>query len=283
MKRDEKRSAWQRIAAFLGNRRTVQTASLVLSNAYFFSFLRFIPCGYLQCSNCALSTFSCPLILLQRGAVMASMGMITSIDSKFAASAISALAVLVLFGAALGSFSCGWLCPFGFVQDLLARIPARKFTLPGWAGYLRLPIFAGLVLVVPYLTRHMFFCDICPSGAINRLWQQALDIPLFFKTPEGVVAVFSIVFLVAMLLAAVFVHRPFCTLFCPIGGLYGVMNKLSGLHLKVNREKCVDCGRCADACPQGLNPAAAAAHSQCSRCLECTSVSCRFIAADVRL
>ena len=276
----KQKPAW---LSFLTNRRTVQTTSLVFSNAYFFSFMRFIPCGYLQCSNCALSTFACPLILIQRGAVMASMGMLGSLDSKFAASVLAAFAVLLLFGAIFGSFACGWLCPFGFVQDLLGKVPVKKFTLPGWTGHLRLPIFIGLVIAVPYLTRQMFFCDVCPSGAINRLWQQALAIPLFFKSPQGGWAVFSIVFLGAMLVAAIFTHRPFCTLFCPIGGFYGILNKVSGLFINVNKEKCIDCGRCAEACPQGLDPVANPAHSQCSRCLECTSVPCKFISADFRL
>ncbi len=272
--------AWLRVVT---NRRTVQTASLVLSNAYVLSFLRFIPCGYLQCSNCAISTFSCPLILIERGAVMASMGMLGSINSKFAASVLAAFAMLVLFGAAFGSFGCGWLCPFGFLQDLLARIPVRKRKLPDWSGHLRLPIFVGLVILVPYFTRRLAFCDLCPPGAINRFWQQAAGIPLFFKTPQGWWAVASVGILVAVLVAAVFIERPFCALLCPVGGFHGLFNKVSGLFIRVDRKKCVDCGRCARACPQGINPARTPAHGQCVRCLECTRVQCACIGADVRV
>jgi len=280
MSLNSRKPVWLRLAS---SRRTVQTTSLILSNAYFLSFLRFIPCGYLQCSNCALSTFSCPLILVQRGAVMASMGMIGSIDSKFAASMVAAIAVLVLVGAAVGSFGCGWLCPFGFLQDLLAKVPVRKVQLPGWAGFFRLPLFIGLVVAVPYMSRRLFFCDLCPPGTINRLWQQALGIPLFFKTPEGIWGSFSLILLVVLLITAFFVHRPFCTLLCPVGGFHGLFNKISGLHIKVDTDKCVQCGRCADACPQGLDPVASPAHSQCSRCLECIGVKCAFISADIRL
>lgn len=275
-----KKPAWRR---FLTNRRTVQSGALLLANAYFLSFLRFLPCGYLQCSNCALSTFSCPLILIQRGAVMASMGMIGSLDSKFAASVLAAVAVLVLFGAAFGSWGCGWLCPFGFLQDLLGKVPVKKFKLPNWSGVLRLPILFALVIVVPYLSRHMFFCDLCPSGAINNLWQQALGIPLFFKTPQGIWATVSIAFLLGILTLALFSHRPFCSLFCPIGGLYGIFNKFSGLLIKVDQEGCVQCKRCAEACPQGIDPSRNSSHSQCNRCLECTSIKCKFIDIDIRL
>ncbi len=280
MKTTTKIPTWRR---FLTNRRTIQSTALVLSNAYFLSFLRFIPCGYLQCSNCALSTFSCPLILIQRGAVMASMGMISGWDSKFATSVLAAFAVLVLFGAVFGSWGCGWLCPFGFLQDLLAKVPVKKFKLPLWSGFLRLPIFIGLVITVPYLTKHMFFCDICPSGAINNLWQQALHIPLFFNTPQGIWATVSVTFLVCLLLMALFTHRPFCSLFCPIGGFYGLFNRISGLFLKVDKENCGSCGRCAKVCPQGIDPSLNPTHSQCNRCLECTTTKCEFINVDLRI
>jgi len=274
----DKKPLWQRL---LSNRRTVQTAALFFSNASFLTFLRFIPCGYLQCSNCAISTFSCPLILLQRGAVMASMGMLGGLDSKFTASATAAVAMLVFFGALFGSFGCGWLCPFGFLQDLLGKIPLKKITLPGWAGLLRLPLFAGLVVIIPYLSRQLIFCDLCPSGAINRLWQEAAGIPLFFRAPEGFLALASLMFLASILLGAIFIHRPFCTLFCPIGGFVGLCNKISGLHLTRNHEKCVACNRCRDACPQGIDPVRDPAHSQCSRCLEC-SARCRLLNAEFR-
>ena len=267
---------------FLTNRRSIQTASLVLSNAFFLSFLRFLPCGYLQCSNCAISTFTCPLILVQRGAVMFSLGMFGVMSAKIVGSVAVALAVLVLFGAAAGAWGCGWLCPFGFLQDLLHKIPVKKFRLPGWTGHLRVPIFAGLVVAVPYLTRRLFFCDLCPSGAINNLWQQAAGIPLFFKTPEGIWAIVSLVFMALILLAALFTLRPFCSLFCPIGGVHGLFNKISGLFLKVDAANCVACNRCEAACPQGINPVLTPDHTQCNRCLECTT-ACKHLRLDVRL
>ena len=265
-----------------GKRRYVQLGALLFSNAFFLGFLNFIPCGYLQCSNCALSTFSCPLILVQRGAVMVSMGLFGMMGDRILISVGAALAMLVLFGSIFGTWGCGWLCPFGFLQDLVAKIPVRKMALPGWAGHLRIPILLGLVVAIPYATNSLFFCDVCPPGAVNRLWQQAAGIPLFFKTPEGIMAAVSIGFLLSILTASVFIQRPFCSLFCPIGGVLGAFNKVSGLYLNVDKEHCTSCGKCGRVCPQGLSPADNPSHTLCSRCLECTG-SCEHIHTDVRL
>lgn len=271
--------AWRRV---LTARPTIQTTALLLANAYWLSFLRFLPCGYLQCSNCVLSTFTCPLILVQRGAVLLSMGMFGMMSTKILGSIAAGLAILFFFGALFGSWACGWLCPFGFLQDLLAKIPTPKFQLPGWSGLLRIPLFIGLLFAVPYLTRSLFFCDICPSGTINRLWQQAAGIPLFFKTPEGTMAIISLIVLATVLFVSLFTQRPFCSILCPIGGIHGLFNRVSGIFLKVDHEKCVSCERCKDACPQGIDPVLTPAHSQCSRCLECTK-TCKFISLDLRI
>jgi len=186
-----------KLRRFLTNRRTVQTSALVLANAYYISFLRFLPCGYLQCSNCVLSSLTCPLIVIQRGVVMLSMGMFGMMSAKIIGSVAAAVAMLVFFGALLGTWACGWLCPFGFIQDLLAKFPTPKYKVPTWSGWARIPLFAVLVILVPYFLQGLFFCDICPSGTLNRLWQQAAGIPLFFKTPQGATAIFSLFILVA--------------------------------------------------------------------------------------
>ena len=213
---------------------------------------------------------------------MISMGVFGAMSAKITGSVAMALAVLVFFGAAVGAWGCGWLCPFGFLQDLLHKIKVRKFHLPGWSGHLRVPVFVALVVAVPYLTSRLFFCDLCPAGTINAAWQQAAGIPLSFKTPEGIWFGISLVFTVTMLLLALFIHRPFCSLFCPIGGIHGWFNRISGLFLKVDRQKCVDCNRCQKICPQGINPSRTPDHALCNRCLECTK-TCRFISADVRI
>ena len=247
----------------------VQTAFLAVWLGPLGLRMLWLPSCVFHCYGCPLASFACPV------GVVAGMTALHVLP-------LLAIGVVAAVAAMVGSLVCGWACPFGFLQDLLHKIPVPKFRLPGWSGHLRLPLFLGLVVAVPYWTRSLFFCDVCPSGTINRLWQQAAGIPLQFKTPEGLVAIFSLVFLAVVLALALFTLRPFCNLLCPIGGFLGLFNRISGYHVAVDKERCADCGRCQSLCPQGIDPVATPGHSQCNLCLECTR-ACRFIGSDIRL
>ena len=59
------------------------------------------------------------------------------------------IGLLLFVGAVSGSLVCGWACPFGFLQDLLGKIPIRKVAVPGWVGYTRYVVLVGLVLLLP--------------------------------------------------------------------------------------------------------------------------------------
>ena len=86
------------------------------------------------------------------------------------------LGVLLLVGAVSGSLACGWACPFGFVQDLLGKIPIRKVALPAWVGHTRYVVLLGLVILlplilgfkgIPYGDQVISICRLCPAGALE--------------------------------------------------------------------------------------------------------------------
>ena len=81
-----------------------------------------------------------------------------------------AVGTLLVVGSLFGSLVCGWACPFGFLQDLVARIPTPKLRLPGWLGLTRYAVLAGLVFLVPYYYGEgspWFICRVCPAGALE--------------------------------------------------------------------------------------------------------------------
>lgn len=261
-------------------RRWVQLATLILSNAYIFSYFRNLPCGFLNCSRCAFATVKCPLIAFQTGAMV--LGLYGALAPKTIAVLTASTASLLLFASTLGTWTCSWLCPFGTIQDYFHKIPVKKFRLPEWLAWGRIPIFVLLGVVMAYVTKSLFFCDVCPKGTISRLAQDAVGIPQFLRGPEGMMAVAAIVIMVATLLISIFTYRPFCHLFCPIGGFYGLFNKVSGLFRTVKKDACNLCGKCKNVCPQGLTPAKDLDSQSCNRCLECHK-HCEALRCDVRI
>ena len=166
--------AWS--VSALGKLRTwVQLCFTALSNGYAAGFLqgtiykgklKFVCLPGLNCYSCPGALGSCPI-----GAFQA---VIASRDYKLT---YYVTGFLMLVGAVLGRFVCGWLCPFGLVQDLLYKIPfpGKRKLLPGdrWLKYLKYAILIGFVILLPLTVLDVvgqgqpWVCKwICPSGTL---------------------------------------------------------------------------------------------------------------------
>jgi polyferredoxin len=77
--------------------------------------------------------------------------------------------------------------------------------------------------------------------------------------------------LVAFFGAALFVHRPWCRLLCPLGGLLALFNRFSLFHLRFKAKECVECNLCRSRCSMGVHVDEKVNVAGCIRCLECTS------------
>ncbi len=212
-----------------------------------------------HCYSCPLATFACPIGILANFGAIHTMPWI-------------ALGTLVAVGALLGSIVCGWLCPFGFLQDLVARIPTRKFLLPSWLGYGRYVVLAALVGAIPYLygeNHPLFFCSVCPAGAIEAALPNAARLALAGQ-PVLWPGVLKIVILVVFLVAMLFTYRPWCTVACPLGAIYGLFNHVSVAVVRFREDQCNDCDLCRRLCHHHGPGEQRAGQQRCIRCLGCT-------------
>ena len=116
-------------------------------------------CGpVFHCYACPLATFACPI------GIMAQFSAIHVFP-------FLAIGTLIVIGSLFGSLLCGWACPFGFLQDLLAKIPTKKSIPPQWTGHLRYVVLAVTVIAIPYFFgegHFLFICRICPAGAVEK-------------------------------------------------------------------------------------------------------------------
>ncbi len=256
-------------------RKLVQIAAFGFTNSHFGNFAKgkiykgpwkkFCVPG-LNCYSCPAASAACPI-----GAIQAVGG-----SPKFGFSFYVAgflLAVGVLFG----RFICGWLCPFGFFQELIYKLPSKKFKLPKPLKYVKYAVLVIFVIALPVLVTNYIgmgkpaFCEyICPAGTLEG------GISLLLTHPElrkviGKLFSLKAAILVFTVTGCVFIERFFCKLLCPLGAIYGILNKISFLHISVDSKKCVSCGRCANICPMDLDPVKNPDSAECIRCGKCAS------------
>lgn len=222
----------------------------------------------LNCYSCPGALGACPLGSLQ-----------SALSAPKLRFPYYIVGLLVLFGALLGRFVCGWLCPFGLVQDLVHKIPLgkKRKKLPGdrWLKYGKYVLLALFVIALPIFARGEFgvgmpwFCKyVCPSGTLLA------GIPLVMRNSmlldaAGLLFVWKVAVLIAILVLSLIVWRPFCRYVCPLGALYGCFNPVAAIRYRVDISRCTACGACQKACKMDIATYRTPNSPECVRCGAC--------------
>lgn len=221
----------------------------------------------LNCYSCPGALGACPI-----GSLQAVIGGTARNVSYYVTG------LILLFGVLFGRLICGFLCPFGFLQDLLYKIPAPKPKLPAKLDRrLRLGkyvMLAGVLLLPVILTDEFgigdpFFCKyICPVGTLEG------GIPLMLhsealRNAAGFLFSWKMGILVILITASILLYRPFCKYLCPLGGAYGLLNRCSLCHMQVDEEACISCGICNQTCRMGVDVIKNIDSVECIRCGLC--------------
>ena len=220
----------------------------------------------LNCYSCPAASGACPI-----GAFQAVVG-----SSKFRFSYYIS-GTLILLGVLLGRFICGFLCPFGWFQELLHKLPTKKLSTRRLRPltYLKYAVLLVMVVLLPALAVNEvgmgdpFFCKyLCPQGVLEGA------IPLSL-TNAGIRAALGTLFtrklsiLLAVAVLSVVFYRPFCKWLCPLGAFYALLNKASLFQMQVDPNKCISCGKCAKACQMDVDITKTPNHTECIRCGMC--------------
>ncbi len=256
-------------------RRLLQTAAFLACNPFLANFRggklytgswkRFCAPG-LNCYSCPAAALSCPI-----GAMQAVGGSVRFSFSFYVTG------LLMTVGLVAGRAACAFLCPFGLLQELLHKIPSPKLHLPRLFRFVKYAVLLVFVLVLPAADTNFAgsgdpaFCSyICPAGTLEG------GIPLILTHPElravlGLLFSVKAAILLLVLVMSIFVSRFFCRCLCPLGAVYGLMNKISLTRLSVDQVRCTHCGVCARICPMGLDPVRESRSAECIRCFECVA------------
>ncbi|HOS30910.1 MAG TPA: 4Fe-4S binding protein, partial [Treponemataceae bacterium] len=260
----------------LAKRRWIQLISALIYNLNFKGFAqgsiyqgktKGICVPGLNCYSCPGAVGACPLGSLQAA--------IANPNGKLP---FYVTGTLLLFGALFGRMICSFLCPIGLLQELLYKIPGRKFKKNSVtrklsaAKYVFLAVFVIALPYVLYLTTGLgspAFCKyICPAGSLEA------GIPIVIMN-EGLQSIIGFLFswkmslLALFLLTSVFVYRPFCRFVCPLGAIYSFFNRIAVFGVRVDADVCTGCSACVRFCKMDVKEVN---DRECIRCGECIDV-----------
>jgi ferredoxin-type protein NapH len=215
------------------------------------------------------------------------------------------LASFFLVAAFLGRSLCGWVCPFGLVQDLMGIVKRKHLEVSArthdWMIYIKYLVLLVVLLVSGSLAATLASGSgeslrsalgvfaAAPFNALNPADTLFAVIPngIFNLVNGGVDSFLSgvlavrpllwarFVILGAVLVFAAYVPRSWCKYFCPHGAILAFLNRFSFLGLTRDPLKCTKagCNDCVEACPMNVPildlPWEKFTHPECIYCLKC--------------
>jgi polyferredoxin/uncharacterized protein with FMN-binding domain len=198
-----------------------------------------------------------------------------SFTTATAQSALALVAILVVT-IACGRVFCGWACAFGAMGDLLGfigkklhlrrRVPKDVDANLKWVKYGVLALIFGLV-----------WTGVVALPESWNPWEAFAALATFPPDIATVTSSFGVglVLLVAIMVASLFVERPFCRYLCPFGAALGIVSKIRIVRIRKPRRSCGGhCSACTKACSMGidLGQTDKVGSGECVMCLRCQAV-----------
>jgi uncharacterized protein with FMN-binding domain/NAD-dependent dihydropyrimidine dehydrogenase PreA subunit len=175
----------------------------------------------------------------------------------------------ILLGALIimGPVFCGWICPFGTLQDVFSKLGSKlgikKYAMPAKVKKV-LAFSRYLLLIITIFISADFIFNILSldprANLTTLLGGKTLTI-------AGYIAIFIFA------LSSMFFERPFCNYLCIEGAKFGLLSAARPVTIIRNEETCVGCSKCNRACPMNID---VASHGQvrslqCINCMECVA------------
>jgi polyferredoxin len=196
------------------------------------------------------------------------LGLGTNLLGLIGLKALGYFALFVLLVALLGKTWCGWICPFGLVQDWLATLRKKLGVREGYIsprvmsdlGWIKYALLIYLIIFPLLITAgflhpdfNLPFCNICPAKAIMPLFagdSRYLSLDLTNAVTTAFSA--SLLIIAGAMLVGMFLKDRFFCIFCPLLALIHLLKPLNALRLIKSPKSCHGCGSCRRACPMDI-------------------------------
>ena len=257
----------------IDKRKIIQLATAILYNCNFKGFknatiytgkMKNVCVPGLNCYSCPGAIASCPIGALQ-SSIMNSYGA-KGILNKIP---LYVIGLIVLFGVIFGRVVCGFLCPFGLIQELIYKIKTPKIKKNNVTRKLSIVKYIVLfifVLIIPITLNYPGFCKyICPVGTLEA---GVIHLISNERLREIIGLLFNLKLAIAILVVilSLFIYRVFCRFICPFGAIYSFFNKYAIFRLRIDESKCIDCDICTNTCLMDVKKVG---DRECIECGEC--------------
>jgi polyferredoxin len=194
---------------------------------------------------------------------------------------IAFLAISLLFRKSF----CSWICPVGTISEWLWQtgqsVFTRAFAPPRWLDvplrglkYILLALFLYVVVTMPVPDIRAFLGS--PYGMVADVKM----LNFFREMGQATAIVLSV-----LVVASVAVKNPWCRYLCPYGAMMGLVALVGPARITRNADACIDCAKCAKACPAGLpvDTLASIRSAECTACLSCVAACPAVGALDLTI
>ena len=179
---------------------------------------------------------------------------------------------IVLVSLVFGKAFCSWLCPIGFISELIGdfgdKLFKRKIKLPRWLDY---PLRSIKYLLLGFLFYSVFvlMSTIAVKAFLDSPYNLVSDIKMFYFFAD--ISRTALIVLAALFLFSIPVRNFWCRYLCPYGALLGITSLLSPNKIKRNTATCIDCNLCNKACPSFIrvDSVKTVISDECTTCLNC--------------
>ena len=185
------------------------------------------------------------------------------------------ISAIILMSLIFGKSFCSWLCPVGFLSEVLGDLGQKLFGRT-WRVPRRLdwPLRTLKYLLLAFFVYSIFFLmnEFALRQFLDSPYNLVADVKMYYFFAD--ISRTALIVIGALLLLSMVIRNFWCRYLCPYGALLGITSLLSPFKIKRNPVSCIDCAKCAMACPSRIkvDKVKTVISDECTSCMHCVDV-----------
>jgi len=172
----------------------------------------------------------------------------------------------------IGKSFCSWICPFGWLSELLGNIGEklfkRKLKITKWLDY---PLRSLKYLLLGFFVYSIFFLmtEASLRAFLDSPYNIVADVKMYYFFTD--ISQLALIIIAALFFLSIPIRNFWCRYLCPYGALLGIISLLSSFKIKRNGKTCIDCTKCAKVCPSliKVDKIDTVLSDECTSCFKC--------------